>query len=117
MRERVERGRELDAAAADPRMIGTDDAHVGIDRHHRAGLGGAVTVDVDLAGENQRARLLARFDEALLDEQRIEPLALRLISRPQDLKTYALRSMIQLAMSGEPRIEQSGLLEGRVALS
>ncbi len=70
--EGLECMRELDAAAADPRMIGADHAHVGVDRHHRAGLCGAVPADVDLPRENQRARLLARFRQAALHEQRIE---------------------------------------------
>jgi hypothetical protein len=66
--ERLEGGRELDPAAPDPRMIGTDDPDVGIDRHHGPGFRRAMSVDVDLSGENQRARLLAALDESLLDE-------------------------------------------------
>ena len=72
--EGVERRRELDAAAADPRMIGADHAHVRIDRHHGAGLGGAVAVGIDLSRENQRARLLTRLDQSFFHEERIEPL-------------------------------------------
>ena len=72
MRERVERVRELDAAAADVRMIGRDqlDARVGGDR--RAGLRDDLAVDRHLAGENQRARALARRREAALDERHVE---------------------------------------------
>jgi hypothetical protein len=72
--ERVESGRELDSAAPDPRMIGSDDPDVGIDRHHGPGFGRAVSVDVDLSGENQRARFLARLDESSFHQQCVESL-------------------------------------------
>ena len=72
--ERVERVRQLDAATADPRMLGADDADLGVDRHHGSGFRRAVAVDVHLAGENRARNLLARFAEPLLDQQGIEPL-------------------------------------------
>jgi hypothetical protein len=55
-------------------MFRADDPNVGIDRHQRPGFRRAMAVDVDLAGQDQRACLLARLDEAFLDEQRIEAL-------------------------------------------
>ncbi len=70
--ERLECERELHAAAADPGMIRADDADVRIDGDHGAGLGGAVTIDIDLAGHDQRARLFPRFDQPTLDEQGVE---------------------------------------------
>ncbi len=62
--EGVERVRELHAAAAGPRMIRADDPHLGVLRDHRAGLGGGAAAEVDLAGEDQRLRPLARLDRA-----------------------------------------------------
>ncbi len=71
--ERVERVRELEAAAADVGMIRRDqrDGRVGGDRCAR--LGGRLTVDADLPGEDQRSRPLARSGEPAFDEQRVEP--------------------------------------------
>ena len=67
----VERKGELDAAAADPRVIRADHSHIGVNRHHGAGLVGAVTGDIDLSGKDQRTRLFARLDETALHEQRV----------------------------------------------
>ncbi len=58
--EDVEGVRELDAAAADVRMIGSDQRDVGARRHGGAGLRHDLAVDGDLAGEDQRARPFAR---------------------------------------------------------
>ena len=80
MREDVERVRELQAAAADPRMIGLPQ------RRSRASSATAVpalvhadAVDADVAGEDQRARAFARRRQAARDEQEIEA---RLGQRP-----------------------------------
>ncbi len=78
--ERVERGRELVAAAADVRLGGLDG--------HRRPVGDEVArlvveprrvarPDTDLAREDERLTAGARLDEASLDEELVEPDALR----------------------------------------
>ena len=70
--EGVERVRELDAAAPDVRMVGRDQRDVGGRVDRRAGLGCGLPVDADLAGEDQRARPLARRREAAFDDELVQ---------------------------------------------
>ena len=74
--ERVERGRELVAPAADVRLRRRDlDRRRGIDEV--AGLAveaGAVALPhPDLAGEHERLGAAARLDQPAIDEQLVEP--------------------------------------------
>ena len=66
--ERVERVRELDAAAADVGMVGRGQLDAASLADRRAGFRHDVAVDAHLAGENQRARPFARRRQPALDE-------------------------------------------------
>jgi hypothetical protein len=68
---------ELDPATADPRVLGRGDADIGVGRNQRARFECGLTRHDDLASENQRARLLARFDEAAMDQQCVKAHAAR----------------------------------------
>src|SRR5204863_8144587 len=94
---------------------------------------GTMTVDVNRPGKNQRARLLARFDEAFFDEKRVEPLPARgfhfaLGARHSALGTEPLAPRHPASGTlgfpvndptrdvGETRIKQPGALERLVGL-
>jgi hypothetical protein len=70
--ERVERGRQLDAAARDVGMRRSGDLDLGVLRHGDARLVGAPAGDGDRAREDHRLRLLAGRSEAAQDEQAVE---------------------------------------------
>ena len=70
--EGVERARQLDAAAADVRVIRGGQLDAGVDGDRRAGFRDDLAVDRHLSGENQRPRALARRREAAVDEGDIE---------------------------------------------
>ena len=117
--ERVERAGELQAAAADVRMIrhGELDARVGLDR--RAGLRDDLAVDRHLAGEDQRARAFARRGEAAVDERDIEARLGRSprvvsVSRRCSASNQLFRDTTQSAIAAEPAVRDPGVLERRV---
>ena len=71
-REMIERGFQLESAAADvARLREQFDLARRVDV--RAGLVGLLPVDQHLAGQDQRLRFLARFGEAALDHEQIQP--------------------------------------------
>ena len=70
--ERVERVRELEAAAADPGVIRLPKRDLRGVVHQRSGLGHAHAVDVDVAGDQQRAGAFAGLRQPARDEQLIE---------------------------------------------
>ena len=68
MREMIERGFQLQSAAADvARAARAVRLRAGVDV--RAGLVGLLPVDEHLAGQNQRPGFFARFGQAALDHQ------------------------------------------------
>jgi len=70
--EHVQRVRELDAAAADVRMIASDKGDLGVGRDRVPGLGHDGAVDAHLSGEDQRAGAFARRGKAAFDDERVE---------------------------------------------
>ena len=84
-----ERMRELDAAAADPRMIGLAHVDVGGLVDERAGLRHAHAVDVDVARQQHGPRSFSRLRESAGDEQLIE----------SDPGHQAVRPRLQVAIS------------------
>ena len=121
-REGVERAGELEAAAADVGMVRSDERDVRV-RHRparrpwrRPGR------RPDLAGEDQRARPLARRREPALDESESRRVLPGLITRQGRQRRYvswcsrskrrialALRSTIQLGDVGQPAVGQPGV--------
>ena len=69
--EMIERGGQLEAAAADVGRA-VEDFDGGIDGDGLAGLGGLAAVDEDLAGHDERLRFLARFRPAAFDQEPVE---------------------------------------------
>jgi len=70
--ERVERVRELDAAAPDIRMVGLDQLDDGVSRDRRARLRYHLAVHLDLARKDQRPRPLPRRRQLALDDGHIQ---------------------------------------------
>jgi hypothetical protein len=64
--------RELEAAAPDIRMVGSDQFDDGVGAHRRAGLGDRLTGDANLTGQDHRSRPFAGRDEAAVDEQLVQ---------------------------------------------
>ena len=71
--ERVERVRELQPAAADVRMVWRDQRDVRGRIDLCAGFRVRLAVNADLAGQNQRARPLARRRQPFIDNELVEP--------------------------------------------
>src|SRR5688572_5886871 len=70
--ECVERVRQLEAAAADVRVILADQRHVRLGLDLRARLADDLAVDGDLRGEDQRARAFARRGQSPVGDELIQ---------------------------------------------
>ena len=73
--ERVERVGELDASTPDVRMVRRRQHHVRVSSDSRAGFCDRLTVDENLACENQRASALPRGCQTRVDEELVETFA------------------------------------------
>ena len=97
--ERVERMRQLDPASADVRMIRLLQRDGGIVRHRHSGFLRRLSVDEHDAGEDERARALARRGQPALHEEDVEALFqfVRLMTQPRDIREPRVLQLLPIA--------------------